>query len=430
MQTLINEKNWEALEKEPILPAFNYAARGFKSLVFERDFITDFMVNHFITAKENSQGAAIWSEDVISNLFLRAAELGITFSADEWPDLITALAKTLAPLQSAPARAILSTAHKGKSYLEAFANKEFVDAYSSIIEDAGLGRRKWTAAIKKEDYDALGDSAKTVFPNVLSLIKVQESALRKIDLTKLFTIDEIVKMAVKYDLTLNAVLCELDSEEYGQTMMKYFRHAEDGNLPHFTSWLNYWPNDNTQLISDELLEFFKENIGVLNAQIFKIVANNLTLEQAEKYQGHLTKIALSSNPRIPLQFIADFPGANKHIGSNRFLTEEEILKYPELMSPMMLKQDSCAYVTKKTFSVINKAWGTRLHHSPKLINFNDIVTSAGVNGTLDSRVLRYLKSKFPDKTDADVLEVVKTVGVFHDAVIIKQMQAFLTKYGE
>jgi hypothetical protein len=151
--------------------------------------------------------------------------------------------------------------------------------------------------------------------------------------------------------------------------------------------------------------------GDMNKKLLAILINNLTVSQIIKYQEYMNVVDFARNTGITTDDIVKKMGSRSQLlrVTNRFYTEEDLIKYPSNFNPRVVLSYSNVYCSKATFKILNKEHGRRMRWDDKLINMRSILVRLRLEN-INHDVIKYLNTKI-DESNGMVLKAAEILSV-------------------
>jgi hypothetical protein len=357
---------------------------------------------------------------------IRAAALGIKFSTQEWKVIASAVCDLfeVKSINAATAITIMKITGKDVEFLRVLADD---DLYDRLLEIRMSGMNVYR-------LDALEFAKVTPQEQEKVALRLTYGQRTRVyidngDMTifasTVKSTQKINDLAYLLATEVSKILADLEPREYLQAL---FKLIDDKVNVRIESWLSYFHEhqdfelNKTQL--KKLLDYF-------GGDMFNFMTGNLTDEMVMDNIMSISVENLIKRNSLTLDKIVEILGPRRVdlCGLTRFFTEEEIVKYPHFFDPASLNRIPCFYVSRDTFKVLNKSWGTRHRYNEDLVDFSAI-TAALVPTATTIKTLRYLK----EKTNASNEVVVKAIDRKHideawskDAKKLSIIKKFLLK---
>jgi hypothetical protein len=212
-----------------------------------------------------------------------------------------------------------------------------------------------------------------------------------------------------------------------------FEMIDRGETVAVDSWLPYFLEHPDYEIDDEQ---FKKLFDKFGGHVFGYIINNISEKVIEEkiksiHTGYLVKRQSMSLERM--SELLDHAKTDMS-GYSRFFTEEEIAQHPHFFDPRALNRRTCLYVSRDTFKILNKTWGTKQQYNDELVDFVTIVRSL-TPGALSIKTLRYLKEKTSVSNEIVTSTIFgrhidMTVASSKDAKKLSIIKNFITKFSQ
>lgn len=394
-QDLINAKDWDALITTDIFLDFNYGITTFRRYTFDRDFIMSFVFNvdRFIAHNKHivlQNTSNIYYDDVFRNILFRCADLGVKLSTQDWKEVIDTV-NILYSNKIIDGRAcanILDITGKDVDYLRVLLDPKTVAKLSSIRVFGFTANR-----LNAEEFTKLTPDEQSIVAPLLTYnsdnIRVHvEKGDARIFANVAKDYKELNDISRKLMLKVSSVLADLGPDEYTKALLDLI--YKDESL-FAESWLPYFLEHPDYEIDDEQ---FRRLFNKFGGHMFMYMINNVSEEAIEKQIKSIHTGYLINRKSMSLGRISELLGHVKtdFSGGSRFFTEEEIAKHPHFFDPRALIRRTNHYVSRDTFKILNRAWGTRQQYNDDLVDFVTIVRSLS-STVLSVKTLRYLKEK-------------------------------------
>jgi hypothetical protein len=393
-QDLINAKDWDALVKTDLFQDFNYGIHTFKQYTFDRDFILSFVFNvdHFIAHTKHVSSlyiANLYNDDVFKNIMLRCADLGIKLSTQDWKDVINAINILYSNkiIDGCACANVLDITGKDVDYFRVLLDAKIV-AKLLLIRLQGFTANRLNA----EEFTKLTPEEQRI---VSQLLTYNNNARIHIDngderifanVTKDYKdLNNISRMLM---LKVSSILADLGPDEYIKILLDLIYKGE---VVAVESWLPYFLEHPDYEIDDEQ---FRRLFNKFGGHMFMYMINNVSEKAIEEKIKSIHTGYLVTRQSMSLERISELLGHAKTdlSGSSRFFTEEEIAQHPHFFDPRVLIRRTNHYVSRDTFKILNKSWGTIQQYNDDLVDFVTIVRSL-TSDALSIKTLRYLKEK-------------------------------------
>lgn len=394
-QDLINAKDWDALITTDFYLDFNYSKTTFKQYTFDRDFIMSFVFNvdrfiahnkHIVTLGTSN----IYYDDVFKNIMSRCTDLGIKLSTQDWKEVIDAVNILYSNkiIDTGACGAVLDITGKDVDYLRVLLDPKTVAKLSSIREFGFTANR-----LNAEEFTKLTPDEQSIVAPLLTYdsdnIRVHvEKGDARIFANVAKDYKELNDISRKLMLKVSSVLADLGPDEYTKALLDLIYKDETVVAE---SWLPYFLEHPDYEIDDEQ---FRRLFNKFGGHMFMYMINNVSEKVIEEKIKSIHTSYLISRKSMSLGRISELLGHAKtdFSGGGRFFTEEEIAEHPHFFDPRALIRRTNHYVSRDTFKILNRAWGTRQQYNDDLVDFVTIVRSLS-SAVLSVKTLRYLKEK-------------------------------------
>ena len=437
-QDLINAKDWDALVKTDLFTAFNYGISAYKHYTFDRDFMLSFVFNVDRFIAHTKYVAALittnlYSEDVLQNVLLRCADLGIKLSTDDWKEIISATDTLFAKevINSTAVANVLNITGKDVNYLRLLLDDKLVAKLLSYpLTGTGyfiLNAIEFAKLTPEEQRKVA--PLLTYNNNLLSV--VVENGDERIFANVAKNHKDLYAICRRFRIKISSVLADLEPEEYTKALLDMIDSGEAVAIAVVESWLPYFLEHPDYEISDE---HFKKLFDKFGSHVFMYITNNVSEKVIVDNIKSIHIGYLAKRQSMTLERITELVG-NKNTdltGHSRFFTEEEIAANPHFFDPRVLNSRVCAYVSPDTFKLLNKTWGLRQKYNDELRYFEAIVSGL-MSDAVTVKTLRYLKEKTKASNEV-VTTAIKRKHINEDwskdAKKLSIIKKFITKFDQ
>ena len=393
-QDLINAKDWDELVKTDIFLDFDRGSNTFEQYTFDRDFVLSFVFNEerFSDHTEHiftSTGKGHFPFFILSNTMKRAQALGIKFSTKEWKEIANGLCDLFKANRINVATVIDNMKITGKDveFLRVLADDDLYKRLSEITMTGMSAYRLDANEFAKLSPDEQEKVALRLTYGQRTRVYIDNGDMT-IFASAVKSTQKINDLAYLLATEVSKILADLEPSEYLRALLKLI---DDKVNVRIESWLTYFHEhqdfelNKTQL--KKLLDYF-------GGDMFNFMTGNLTDEMIMDNIMSISVENLIKRNSLTLDKIVEILGPRRVdlCGQTRFFTEEEIVKYPHFFDPASLNRIPCFYVSRDTFKVLNKSWGTRHRYNEDLVDFSAI-TATLVPTATTIKTLRYLKEK-------------------------------------
>jgi len=176
----------------------------------------------------------------------------------------------------------------------------------------------------------------------------------------------------------------LPPDEYNDLLLKYIHLWDKEEY----RWSKYYSENDSAPITDEAIDALTSYA----LASYRYISNNMSLTQIKKYKDKMFVGHLARKRDLSLDEITKMKGKElDDLSDVRIFTEYEIASNPHFFDPESLKNKAKQYMTKPTFSKLNKAWGKRQRYNENLVKFRRIMDDAfRVNMSMED--IKYLIS--------------------------------------
>lgn len=433
-QDLIDAKDWDGLVLTNIFSDFDRDTATFEQYTFDRDFVLSFVFNEDRFTEHSahifaSTGKDIFPYFVLFNVMKRVRELGIKFSTAEWKVIIGTVCDLIEvrSINSATANDIVAITGKDAAFLRALADDDLYDRVLDI-KMSGLNAYRLDA----EEFAKLTPQEQEKVALRLTYGQRTRVYIDKGDMrifaSAVKSPQDLNRLAYLIATDVGKILADLEPGEYLNTLFelldKQVKVGVDYWLPYFLDHQDY-----------ELSETqFKKLSDHFDTDMYRYIIGNLTDKMIMNNIKSIDIEILIKRDSLTLDKIAEFlgPRSANLCGAPRFFTDEEIAQHPNFFDPDFLRHKPWFYVSRDTFKILNKSWGTKYRYNEDLTDFSAI-TAALAPAATNIKTLRYLK----EKTNASNEVVVKAIGQKHvdeawskDAKKLAIIKNFITKFSQ
>jgi len=404
-QNLINNKDWDSLIKTDILSDFEI--NDTKKYVFDFDFIYEFVLKRF---NENivKLHYKINVNMLFVNTFVRAKELNLNITADQWELIIVEfieIKKNDTLNFSISNGVFLNTKDKNSGFIKFLINcdnPELNKLYRGYQSDITLNSFN-IDGISVNDIVKLVDKFDNIYKTE-NYFKVKfsfnDEIIEKL-LNEIKTDEEIISFFKKSNTPLYSVF-KLFSED---RFISFIRNNLDkitlSNVSHYVK------THKDMIFPDDLVK------DIVETGKLYYFAPVLTLEQIEKHKDRIPTDLMIFNKKIPLDKVKELKSIKQFDASKiRFFTEEEIIQNPEFFDPESVKKVGYLYVSESTFKLLNKTWGKRQKYETKLTDFLSLYNNLSIIKYFSIDSLRYIVKKTGASNDIVVKEIINSYTKF------------------